>query len=789
MIKNYIKTTLRSLIKNRSYSFLNITGLAIGIACASLIFLWVQDELTFNHNFAKRNVLYKVYENQTYEGKISTFFGTPGPMAKAMKTEIPGIKNAARMTGDGDSQLFALGDKSITEAGNYADAELFSMLQLPFVKGSGDNAFQQLHSVVINETMAKKFFGDADPMGKALKMNNEQDYIVTGVFKDLPKNSTYQFQWLAPIQNIDHKQPWMTVWGANWVRTLVELEPNANLAAINQQLSRYIPSKTKSTNTTVCFLFSMNDWNLHNKFTDGKMDGGRIQYVKIFSFIAWIILLIACINFMNLSTARSEQRAKEVGVRKVMGAGKGKLIGQFIGEAVIMSFIAVIVAVGLIYLAIPSFNNLVQKQLLVEIFQPLHLAYLISISIITGLLAGSYPAFYLSSFNPITVLKNIKIKSSAGSGFIRQSLVVIQFSISIILIIGTVIIYQQIQHVKNRNLGYDKNNLVYIRLQGNQADHFTAAYNDLKQSGVVEDAALSDNMALEVGSNSDNYSWEGKDASKNPLISWQNVSSQFVSTMGMKLVAGRNFSTNQAADTSNVIINEAFAKQMGKQGRVGGILREGGNKAYQIIGILKDYLYNDMYGAAAPLLLYNHTSGNTGILSIRFKSGIDIQDALNKAGTIVKRDFPGYPFEYQFIDDDFNQLFKTEILTGTLAGVFAGLAIFISCLGLFGLAAYTAERRIKEIGIRKVLGASVTGLAGLLSKDFLKLVGISCVIAFPIAFWALHKWLENYQYRVDVNWWVFAVAGITAMLIALATVSFQAIKAALMNPVKSLRSE
>jgi predicted permease len=788
MIKNYIKTTLRSLMKNRSYSFLNITGLAIGIACASLIFLWVEDELTFNHNFAKRDVLYKIYENQTYEGKVSTFFATPGPMAKAIKTEIPGIRNVARMTGDGSKQLFVLGDKSITEAGNYADPEIFSMLELPFVKGSSGNAFKQLHSVVINETIAKKFFGDADPIGKALKVNNEQDYVVTGVFKDLPKNSTYQFQWLAPLENIDHKQPWMTVWGANWVRTLVELEPNANLAAINRQLSHYIASKTKPDNTTVCFLFAMNNWNLHNSFTDGKMNGGRIQYVKLFSFIAWIILLIACINFMNLSTARSEQRAKEVGVRKVMGAGKGKLIGQFIGEAVIMSFISVLLAIGIIYAELPSFNTLVQKELAVNILEPLHLIYLVLIGTVTGLLAGSYPAFYLSSFNPITVLKNIRIKSSAGSGFIRQSLVVIQFSISIILIIGTVIIYQQIQHVKNRNLGYNKDNLVYIYLQGNQSDHFSTVYNDLKQSGVVEDAALSDNISLEIGSNTDNYTWEGKDASKNPLISWQNVSPKFISTMGMKLVAGHDFNVNSATDSLNVIINETFAKQMGNEGRVGGIIRDGGKKAFQIIGILKDYLYNDMYGSTAPLLLYNHPSG-TGVMSIRFKSGINIQSALTKASAIVKADCPGYPFEYQFIDDDFNKLFKNETLTGTLSGVFSGLAIFISCLGLFGLAAYTAERRIKEIGIRKVLGASVSGLAGLLSKDFLQLVGIACLIAFPVAFWALHKWLQNYQYRVDINWWVFVLAGVLAMLIALTTVSFQAIKAALTNPVKSLRSE
>jgi hypothetical protein len=320
----------------------------------------------------------------------------------------------------------------------------------------------------------------------------------------------------------------------------------------------------------------MNDWNLHNNFTDGKMSGGRIQYVKLFSFIAWIILLIACINFMNLSTARSEQRAKEVGVRKVMGAGKGKLISQFIGEAVIMSFISVLLAIGVIYAAMPSFNTLVQKDLAVNILEPLHLIYLVVIGVVTGLLAGSYPAFYLSSFNPITVLKNLRIKSSVGSGFIRQSLVVIQFTISIVLIIGTIIIYQQIQHVKSRNLGYNKDNLVYIYLQGNQSDHFSAVYNDLKQSGVVEDVALSDNTSLGIGSNTDNYSWEGKDASKNPLISWQNVSPQFISTMGMKLAAGHNFNANSASDSLNVIINETFAKQMGKEGRVGGIIRDGG---------------------------------------------------------------------------------------------------------------------------------------------------------------------------------------------------------------------
>jgi predicted permease len=786
MIGNYFKTTLRSLLKNRAYSFLNIAGLAIGIACASMIFLWVQDEFTYNHNFEKRDNLYTIYENQTYEGKKSTFHATPGPMAGALKTEIPGIKNASRMAGT-DNLLFSLGEKAIREEGSYTDPQIFSMLKLSFVHGQESNVFKELHSVVINTTMARKFFGDTDPIGKTLKMDNEQDYTVTGVFNDLPKNSTFQFQWLAPLKNIEHKAPWMNDWSANWAHTYVELEPSADVNAVNQKLLHYIKTK-KSHNTTECFLFAMNDWNLHDSFTDGKADGGgRIEYVRLFAAIAFIILIIACINFMNLSTARSEKRAKEVGVRKVMGAGKGKLVGQFIGEAVIMAYIAVFMAIVIIYMAMPFFNGLVQKELSINIMEPGHLIYLVTIGVVTGLLAGSYPAFYLSSFNPITVLKSMKLPSGAGAGFIRQSLVVIQFSVSIILIIGTVIIYQQIQHVKNRDLGYNKSNLIYVSTQGKLVDHFESVYNDLKASGVVEDASLSDARVLEVGTNTDNYSWDGKEVSKNLLISWENISAQFIKTMDMKLAAGRDFYANSTLDSNNVIINEALAGQMGKQGRVGGIIRNG-DKSFQIVGIVKDFLYNDMYAAGGPLILYNHPTG-TSFLSIRFKAQANVQNALSKIGTIITANNPGYPFEYKFMDDDFDQLFKTENLTGKLAGTFASLAIIISCLGLFGLAAYTAERRVKEIGIRKVLGASVAGLTGLLSKDFLKLVAISCLIAFPVAWWALTNWLQNYQYRVTINWVVFVAVGIMAMLIALVTVSFQAIKAALSNPVKSLRTE
>jgi putative ABC transport system permease protein len=771
MVKNYIKIAWRNIVRHKAYSSINIAGLAIGIACASMIFLWVQDELTFNHNFEKRNNLYTIFENQTYNGKISTFRATPGPMAKALKADIPGIKNAARTAGS-DNQLFSLGDKAINEPGSYADAEILPMLTLPFIYGKSENALLQIHSVVVSETMAKKFFGNTDPVGKTLRMNNEQDFTVTGVFKDLPKNSTLQFHWLVPLTNIDHKMPWMQEWGANWARTYVELEPSADVNAVNKKLSTYLGTKKKE-NKTPSFLFAMNDWNLYDNFTNGKMDGGRIEYVRLFAAIAFIILIIACINFMNLSTAQSEKRAKEVGVRKVMGAGKGKLIGRFIGEAVIMAFIAVFIAVGFIYVTLPLFNNLVQKELAIHVFEPSHLIYLVTIGAVTGLLAGSYPAFYLSSFNPITVLKGIQLKSGAGAGFIRQGLVITQFSVSIILIIGTVMIYQQIQHVKSRELGYNKSNLIYINAQGKLIDHFAGIYNDLKQSGLVEEASLSEYPVVRIWNNTDNYSWKGKDVSKNPLITWENVSAQFVKTMDMKLKAGRDFYTDPKLDSNNVIINEAFARQMGKEGYVGGIIREGNNKTLTITGIIKDFLYNDMYVSGAPLLLYNHPEG-TRVLSIRLKTGANLKDALTKTGDILKENNPGYPFEYKFVDEDFNQLFITETLTGKLAGVFASLAIVISCLGLFGLAAYTAECRIKEIGIRKVLGASVVGLTCLLSKDFLKLVGISCMIAFPVAWWAIAKWLQNYQYRITMHWWVFAIAGVLAMLIALATVSFQA---------------
>ncbi len=784
MLTNYFKTTFRNLWKNKGYTFLNIAGLAIGIACAALIFLWVENEVTWNHYFSNRDHLYKVKDRQTYDGQTYTFDATPGPLAQGMKAEIPGIKNTARTTW-GNRVLFSLNDKSIYEQGLYVDSSFLSMFQLQFIAGNASQAFTDLYSVVISETMAKKFFGSTNVIGKSIKINNQKNYIVSGVIKDLPTNISFQFDWLSPFQIYVNDNPWLQQLGSNGIVTYAETEPNVNVDNINKTLYNYIQTKDTSINARMS-IYPMSRWRLYDSYNDGKEVPGRVRYVSLFSLIAWIILIIACINFMNLATARSEQRAREVGVRKVLGAGKTKLIVQFIGESLILSFISALLAVAIIYLALPAFNNLLNEQLSVHLFYPSHISALIAIAILCGLIAGSYPAFYLSSFNPVGVLKGIRIKSGSA-GFIRKGLVIVQFAISVTFIICTIIIYQQINHIKERNLGYNKQDLIYLDLNGNMKQNFDVIKNDLKQSGVAENATLSQSTVLELGSNTSDFNWDGKDPNKQVLITIQSVSPEYISTMGMKLKAGRDFYHGVNTDTSNIIINDAMAKLISKKNVVGNVVYWGDSKL-NVIGVVNDFLYNNMYSSAAPLILYTDTA-STNFLSIRLPANADLKTALPQIENIIKKNNPGYPVEYKFVDDSFSQLFQTETLIGKLAGVFAVLAIFISCLGLFGLAAYTAERRKKEIGIRKVLGASVQGVAGLLSKDFLWLVGIACLISFPVAWLVMHNWLQNYSYRIEISWLIFIAAGFLAILIALITVSFQAIKAAIANPVKSLRTE
>ncbi|MFT3824909.1 MAG: ABC transporter permease [Chitinophagaceae bacterium] len=770
---------------------LNVTGLAIGITCSALIFLWVEHELTFNHNFEKKDYLYQIMENQLNDGTLLTSGSTPGPLAQAIKNEIPGIKNAARLSWSMD-QLIVTNNKLIKQNGVYADPSLFSMLTMQFLYGNPQNAFSQPQSIVISQSMAKRLFGNNNPVGATIEMNGKLGYsvdglfTVTGVYRDFPGKSSYHFQWISPYEIFENKNTWIKPWSNNLTTTLAELDPTANTTAINQQLSTFLSIKAGTSNRQ-CFLFSMNDWNLRNHFTNGQQDGGKIRYVQLFSLIASIILFIACINFMNLSTARSQKRAREVGVRKVTGAARSNLVKQFISEALVLSFGAVLLSVIFIYLSLPAFNELVQQSLAINIFEPLHLGYLLAIGFITGLLSGSYPAFYLSGFNPVKVLKGIKLSNSPAVILIRKGLVVTQFSVSIVFIICTIIIYQQVHYIKARDLGYNKNNLIYMDLQGGLKQHFNIVREKLQATGFIENAALGLHNPLHIYSSTDRFKWQGKDPGNNVSIHSNVVSPEYVSTLRMQLTEGRDFYSTPGADSNHIIINESMARLMGKEGKLGATITVD-NYPLQVTGIIKNYVYNDMYASGEPFILLCNPAPATGML-IRFKDGIDISKALSATETTLNTINPGYPFEYTFIDDAFNQLFTTETLIEKLAGVFAVLAIFISCLGLFGLAAFTAEQRIKEIGIRKVLGAPVYNLAGLLSKDFLKLVIWACAVAFPLALWAMHNWLQEYAYRTAIHWWVFALAGGSALGIALLTVSSQAIRTALTNPVKSLKTE
>ncbi len=801
MFKNYFKTTFRTLWRRKGYSFLNIFGLAIGIACAGLIFLWAEDELTFDNANVKKDRLYQLDVNMAYDGNEFTMGSTPRPMRAAMKAEIPGIANAARISDQDERLLFSFDDKSLYAAGRYTDASLFSMFTFHFVEGDPKRPFPQLYSLVITESTAKKFFGtERNVTGRTVRVDNSQDYVVTGVIKEMPENSTLQFEWLAPYE-ITHVQDVAqgggsdeTDWGSYGPVTYVELEKSANLTAINDQLKNFIHRKAADQKSET-FLFPMKNWRLYNEFANGKpTGGGRIQQVRMLSLIAWIILLIACINFMNLATARSEKRAKEVGVRKVLGSGKKRLVMQFMGEAFMMSAIATIMSIFIMSISLPAFNTLMQKELVLNLGDPAHIIFLIVIVFVCGLIAGSYPSLYLSSFNPVAVIKGVKMKTGSAS-VIRKGLVITQFAVSVVFIISTIVVYMQIQHIKNRNLGFNKNNLIEISPQNDISKIFPLIKGDLLHTGVIESAAMADHSTLYGGDTDNGFKWQGKSQDNTVSIAHRNVSPEYISTSGMKIIEGRDFRDNAALENSNVIINESMEKLMSTENAIGKIIQSArGNVGgvftnMTVVGVVKDYVYGNIYGKSDPLIFFCKPPEDDNFIYARLKPHSNIEKAVAQIAAVMKKDNPAYPLEYKFVDDQFNQMFQNETLTSKVSSVFAVLAIIISCLGLFGLATYTAERRIKEIGIRKVLGASVSGITVLLSKDFLRLVTIACLIAFPVAWWIMHSWLQNYEYRINIRWWIFLAAGVTGILIALITISFQSIKAAVANPVKSLRTE
>lgn len=786
MIKNYFKVAFRQLIKNKGYSFLNILGLSLGMACALLILLWVNDEYQYNKFHKNYSRLYQVMENQSYEGKTYTFAALPGKFGPAIKQELPEIKYSARADW-GSRLLFSLGDKSIYERGLFTDPDFLKMFSFKILKGDPTALLTDPSSMIITDKMAEKFFGKEDPVGKTLKVNSDKSYTIAGLVEEPPLSSNIRFSWLASFKIYEEKNKWLESWGSNGIQTFVELKKGADPKQLNKKLFNFITNKDTS-GIAKPFLLSVDDWRLRNNFEEGKQTGGRIEFVRLFMIIAIIIIVIACINFMNLSTARSEQRAREVGVRKAMGAGRGVLIKQFFSESILMAFSAMLIAALIVWLVLPLFNTLVEKKLSFALSNPVIWAGLPLMAFICGVLAGSYPSLYLSSFNPVTVFKGLRVGKNSAIVYVRKGLVVTQFVISIVLIISTIIIYNQIKHVKNRHLGYNKENVILTSLNGDMSKHIPTLYNELMATGVVENAAASNSRVLNIGSSSGDFNWKGKMPNSELLVTMEWVSPQYIPTMGMKLKAGRNFYDDISNDSSNIIINETFAKIIGKENPVGDIITRDEGRQLTIVGVVKDFVFNDMYRKPDPLILFCDTS-NINQLLVKLKANQDATKALAKVETVIKSSEPAYPFEYRFMDAEFDNLFKSEAVVGKLSRIFAFLAILISCLGLFGLAAYTAERRTKEIGIRKVLGATISNLIALLSKDFLRLVAIASVIAFPLAWWMMHKFLQGFAYRITIQWWVFVVAGLLAAVIALFTVSFQAVKAAVANPVKSLRTE
>lgn len=795
MIKNFIKSAFRNLWKTKGYSFLNIFGLALGIAVTALIFLWVEDEVSWNDNFKNKKDIYVAKSKQTYDGQISVFEATPALFAKEFQREFPEVKYASRMV-SGINKLFSVGNKKIYQVGNFTDPEFLSILAPEFLEGNNKSALDEPNKIVLSESAAKRLFDENNVIGKTVKFDNNEVYTISAVTKDFPSNSSFRYDWLINIEKLIASSPGAGYdnWGNNSVTSIVQLNPTADLTAVNNKLKYYIENKREAKELVdENFLYPMERWKMYNVFKQGIEQDGKIKSVRLFTSIAWLVLFIACINFMNLSTARSEKRAKEVSMRKIVGAKKKSLIIQFLGESIVFALIAGILAIGFVRLGLPSFNSFVYKDLSIDFGNWYHLGFITAIILVCGLVSGSYPAFFLSSFDPLTTIKGGKNKAGS-SGLIRKGLVVIQFTAAIILMICTSVIYLQVQHAKNRDLGFDRSQVITTNIQGNMLKHMEVIKQELKATGNVESVGLSTNNVLNVGSNSSGFEWDGKDPKSSILIGFAFVDPDYVDALSMKIMDGRNFRPNFLGDSTSVLINESFAKLIQPDGLVSGKPLRFNGLNLTIAGVVRNYVYNDIYGTAEPLLLgpldvgyqYGYSGGT---MNIKTKAGVDFPEVLKQIEGVVKKYNPEFPFNYNFLDDTFNNYFSTELMLQKLASLFAVLAIIISCLGLLGLAAYSAEQRAREVSIRKVLGASVGRLVKMLNYEFIILVGISCLIAFPIAWYFMNEWLRGYNYHIEMPWIIFLVIASVAMIIALITISTQALRAATSNPTKTLRNE
>jgi ABC-type antimicrobial peptide transport system permease subunit len=790
MLRNYFKVAWRTIRNNKAFSFINIVGLALGMACSLLILMWVQDERSMDNFHTKGDRLYSVYERQYVDGQINAGYYTPGVLAVEMKRVIPEIEyaSASNML---EKATFEVGDKIIKEEGGSADSDYFKMFSYPLLQGQLLTALNSPVSLAISDRMAQQFFGSAAAaIGKTIRFENRKDLRVTAVFANLPGNTSQKFEYLVNWPTFLESHEWAKNWGNNGPRTQLMLKANADPVAVKTKIKKFLDGYNKEQNASFRIELDMQpfaDGYLYSNFKDGRIEGGRIVYVRLFSLVAIFILLIACINFMNLTTARSAKRAKEIGVRKVAGALRSGLMRQFLAEALFITSLSVIISLVLVILLLPLFSQVTGKQLALPFSNSHFWLSIVALTLVTGLLAGSYPALFLSSFKPIRVLKGA-LQSSRGDGFLRKGLVVFQFTLSIILIIGTVIVSKQVNYVQQINLGYDRENLLYIPLEGDLGKRFELFRQQaLNTPGIKWISCVSD-APTDVENGTGGVEWDGKDPNTTPMFTYVAVGYDFVKTMGLKLAAGRDFSREFATDSAGYLVNEAALKIIHYKDPIGKPLTMWGNKG-RIVGVLRDFHFTSLHDPIKPLIVRMESANNNyGSALVRTEPGKTSQ-ALAGLEKIAKTINPQFTFTWSFSEEEYRRLYKSEQVVGRLSNVFAALAIFISCMGLLGLAMFTAEQRAREMSIRKVLGASAGSLFTLLSGEFILLVLLAFVIATPVAWLSMDKWLQDYAYQIPIEWWIFGLAGVAAVLIALATVSFQALKAALINPISSLRGE
>jgi putative ABC transport system permease protein len=794
MIRNYFKIAWRNLIKSKGYSAINIGGLAVGMAVAMLIGLWVYDELTYNKYHKNYDRIAQVMEHANYNGKWETQVSNPALMGPELRAKFGSDFKYVVQSSWTNGHLLSLGNKHISTVGNSLEVDGPEMLSLKMISGTRAG-LKDPYSIMLSTSTAIALFGKDDPINKIVKLDREHDIKVTGVYEDLPENSTFRelkviLPWeLWLIQNKwarDMKDPW----GSNFSQTFVQIADNTDMDKVSAKIKNVKLNNVDDDEKKykwIVFLQPMSKWNLYNEFRDGVNKGGKIQYVWLFGIIGVFVLLLACINFMNLSTARSEKRAREVGIRKAIGSLRWQIIKQFFAESYLVVLLAFVLSVVLVLLLLPVFNEVAAKKMGIPWDSSFLWIFILGFIFLTGLLAGSYPALYLSSFQPLKVLKGT-FRVGKMASIPRKILVVAQFSVSVMLIIGTIIVYQQIQHAKDRPIGYTRGGLININIEKEIKDHFEAIRNELKSAGAIEEMAASNSPMTDVWNTNGGFDWEGKDPSLAVDFPNHRITHDFGKTVQWKIKEGRDFSRDFATDSSAFIINEAAAKFLGFKEPLGKVLRWN-KRPYTIIAVVNDIMQESPFYPVRPTLYHLDDMEYMFNLMIRLNPNQNVRQSVTTIERTWKKYVADVPFAYKFVDEEFGNKFDTEERIGKLAAYFAILAIFISCLGLFGMASFVAEQRTKEIGIRKVLGASVPNIWGLLSKEFVILVMISCVIASPIAWYYLHNWLADYDYRVKVQWQVFVVTGFIALLITLVTVSFQAIRAAIANPTKSLRTE